>query len=441
MKVTSGVLGPRSGAGLLWSAVLVSLALGIALTLLLVPGSATADGPDEFTVPIVLEEGRTLPKVVEPPSVRDAPSIRQVQGAQTTVALVRNNEKGDAGTLKLDRDRGQSFRTGSNSAGYKLTSVEIASNVNSAVGNWAVSIATDGGSGPGSTVMGGHLTEPTSLTKGINNSFTSANGVDLAANTTYYIFIDMGAEHTAFWKSTSDDGENSDSATGWSIGNESYFRMVTHTAWTVLNNNNLKIRVNGYAETAPAVTGATVNGAAMVITFDKALDTTSGTAAGQFTILAGGTSHAATGLSISGSQVRLTGPAVTANQVVWVSYTKPTSNPLKGTNGGIVDAFSSQAVTNNTAPTLTSAVINGSTLDLYFNSLLDTNSGTAANRFRIEVGGSSHAATGITIYTTQIRLTVPNVVKGGQFVTVSYSKPGSNPLKGSKDTSVGHVQQ
>ena len=440
MKVTSGILGSHFGTRLLWITVLVSLALGIALTLLLVPGSATADGQDEFTAPIVLEEIRTPPGVVNPPNVRDAPSIRQVTVAETSVVLVSNSGKADAGTLQLNRDRGQAFTTGSNSHGYKLTSVDIASNVTASVGNWDVSIVSAGGSGPGTTEIG-DLSEPSSLTTGINNSFTaSGNGIDLAASTTYYIFIDMDAEHPAHWKSTTDDGEDSGGASGWSVGNETYFRMVSDTAWTQLGSHNLKIKVNGYAKVAPVVTGATVNGAAMVLTFDKALDTNSGTAAGRFTILAGGASRAATGISISGNQVRLTVPAVTADQTVTVSYTKPTNNPLKGTNGIEVDTFSSQAVTNNTPPALTSAVINGSTLDLYFDGNLDTTSGTAAGRFTIEAGGSSHAATAISISVRQVRLTVP-AVRSGQYVTMSYSKPASNPLKGSNGLDVLTLQR
>ena len=459
MKITTGKLGPHFGWGFLKITALASLALGIALTLTLTPGSAVADGQDELIAPIDLEEGRIAPVLIEPPSVpeppqdrtvveppivlaetRDAPKLvqRQVTVTETTVVLVGNNSKSNDGTLQFNRDRGQAFTTGSNSAGYKLTSVEIESNVTLAsVANWAVSIASDGNSGPGSTLSGGHLTEPAGLTTGISNSFTSTNGVDLAPNTTYFVLMDLSAENsTAYLRSTTNNGENNNPATGWSIGNGSYTRVVGSTGTWGTISHNMKIRINGYAKTAPAMTGATVNGTALVITFDKALDTTSGTAAGQFTILAGGTSHAATGLSISGNQVRLTGPAVTADQSVWVSYTKPTSSPLKGTNGGVVDAFSNQAVTNNTAPTLTSAAINGATLDLYFNKALDTTSGTAAGRFTIEVGGSSHAATGITIYSTQIRLTVPAVVKGGQFVTVSYRKTGSNPLKGIYGTSV-----
>ena len=356
MKATSGVWGSHFGAGLLRTTALVALALGITLALLFVAGPVEADGPDEFTVPVVLEEGRTPPKVVEPPSVREQ---RQVQGdgasiTETSVVLVGNNEKTDAGTLQLNRDRGQAFTTGSNSHGYKLTSVQIASNVNQSVGNWDVSIVSAGSAGPGTTQIG-DLSEPASLTTGIDNSFTaSGNGIDLAANTTYYIFIDMDAEHSAHWKSTNDDGENANPATGWSIGNASYFRMVssTTTTWTQLGNNNLKIRVNGYAKVPPALTTVEINGSSLVLNYDKDLDTTSVPAAGRFTMEAAGTSHTATAITVSGKQVRLTVPAVKAGQFVTVTYSKPGSNPLKGTNGLAVDAFSNTQATNNT-PSLT----------------------------------------------------------------------------------------
>ena len=87
MKVTSATLGPRSGARLLWITVLVSLALGITLTLVLTRGSAAADGPNDFLAPIVLEEGRTPPKVVDPPGVhvtRDVPGQGGAGVRQTT---------------------------------------------------------------------------------------------------------------------------------------------------------------------------------------------------------------------------------------------------------------------------------------------------------------------------------------------------------------------
>ena len=367
---------------------------------------------------------------------------RQVQSTPAPAVLVGNSDKTDAGQLQFNRDRGQGFTTGSNSAGYRLTSVEIASNVTLAsVANWDVSIALDGGTGPGSTVTGGALTEPAGLTTGIGNSFTaSGNGIDLAANTTYYVLIDLGAENTAaYLKSTKDHGEDSNPAAGWSIEDGSYLRATssTTTTWTSLGTHNLKIRVNGYAKVVPVLSSAKVNGTSLVLTFDSNLDTTSKPVASRFTISEDGATRAATAISISGMEVRLTVPAVTAGRSVTVSYNKPTSNPLKGATGADVASFTAQTVTNNTPPppAVTSAEIDGATLILNFDKDLDTGSGTAAGRFTIEAGGSSHAATAISISVRQVRLTVP-AVRSGQFVTVSYSKPASNPLKGSNGVDV-----
>ncbi len=77
MKVTSGIVGSRLGVRFPGVVVLVSLALGIALALLLIPGTVGAGGPDGFIAPIVLEEGRIAPDVVERPSV-PVPQVRTV---------------------------------------------------------------------------------------------------------------------------------------------------------------------------------------------------------------------------------------------------------------------------------------------------------------------------------------------------------------------------
>ena len=130
------------------------------------------------------------------------------------------------------------------------------------------------------------------------------------------------------------------------------FRKLDDTGgWTALNNNNLKIVTNGYAKAAPALTSATIDGAALALNFDKDLDTTSVPAASRFMIAAVGSSYAATGITVSTRQVRLTVPdVVLAGQFVTVSYSKPGSNPLKGSNGAEVAAFSGKVVTNNTKP-------------------------------------------------------------------------------------------
>ena len=355
MKVTSGVLGSRSGTRLLWIALLFSLALGITLVLLLTPGSATADGQDEFTAPIVLEEIRPPPKVVEPPSVREQ---RQVQGQGASITqqatptpgtLVGNlNGTAVAGTA-WDQDRALGFTTGSNDGGYRLTSVQVSFSTAASenLTPYNVRIVNAGNNQPGTTNVG-TLESVLLPTLGLN-SFTG--NVDLNANTTYYFFLDLeegDGPNTARMRMTSSKGKDSGGLSDWSIGDS--FARAPKGFWIGIQ-NRVKIRINGYAIVPPALESAEVNGTSLVLTFDQNLDTTSRTAARQFGIkFGGGALQNATAISIDGRQVTLTVPEVRAGQVVTVSYTVPTSNPLKGTNGEDVNAFSDQTLKVNTGP-------------------------------------------------------------------------------------------
>ncbi|MDE0693936.1 MAG: fibronectin type III domain-containing protein [Gammaproteobacteria bacterium] len=123
--------------------------------------------------------------------------------------------------------------------------------------------------------------------------------------------------------------------------------------------------------TAPAVTGATVNGATLAIAFDEALAAAASLANSAFTVKktpSGGseTTVALTGSpSIGGVTVTLTlAAAVVSTDAVTVSYTPPTSgtaNTLQDAAGNQVASFTDRTVTNNTAAqaTLTAWFENG----------------------------------------------------------------------------------
>ena len=100
----------------------------------------------------------------------------------------------------------------------------------------------------------------------------------------------------------------------------------------------------------PAFVSAQVNAATLTITFDTTLAPGSVPAPGAFHVTVNGTrrSVAAGGVAISGKTVTLTlASAVVPGDTVKVRYTKPSTKPLKGASGVVVETFADQEVTNN----------------------------------------------------------------------------------------------
>ena len=106
--------------------------------------------------------------------------------------------------------------------------------------------------------------------------------------------------------------------------------------------------------TPPELSTATVDGAALTLTYDEALDEASGLAADAFSVTVGDTGRAVDGVSVSGSSVILTlGSAVASGATVTVSYAAPadTAAPrIQDEAGNPAASFSDQDVENNTPP-------------------------------------------------------------------------------------------
>ena len=129
---------------------------------------------------------------------------------------------------------------------------------------------------------------------------------------------------------------------------------LTHAAKTAQSGHKV--------DTPPVLSTPTVNGAALVLTYNEALDTGSKPASSAFTVKVGGTavSLATSGaVAVDGKTVTLTlAAAVTASDTVTVSYAVPGSNPLQDAGGTDAPAFTDLAVTNgtgNTAPAFANA--------------------------------------------------------------------------------------
>ena len=99
------------------------------------------------------------------------------------------------------------------------------------------------------------------------------------------------------------------------------------------------------------LTGASVDGATVTLTFDEALDESSLPPAGAFAVTVGTASRGVSGVSVDGSATLLTlASAVTADDTVEVTYAVPAegSARIRDTAGNAAAGFSRQAVTNAT---------------------------------------------------------------------------------------------
>ena len=95
---------------------------------------------------------------------------------------------------------------------------------------------------------------------------------------------------------------------------------------------------------------ATLNGAALVLTYNESLDEYVSLPLTAFTVTAAGTDRSLSQAAVSGSAVILTlSPAVAAGETVTVDYTRPDGPDfIRDTRGRAADSFSGQKVTNQT---------------------------------------------------------------------------------------------
>ena len=176
--------------------------------------------------------------------------------------------------------------------------------------------------------------------------------------------------------------------------------------------------------TGPALVFATVDGLVLDLEYSTPLSTTSVPAAGDFTVKVDGTAVSlglANPVSISGSTVtlRLAGSVVASN-VVTVSYTAPTANPIQDMSNNPAPSFTDEPVTNNSPaipndaptgmPTISGTAMEGRTLTASTSDIRDldglTNPGYTYQWIRVE-GGSDVIINGET--SIEYMLTVDDV--------------------------------
>ena len=113
------------------------------------------------------------------------------------------------------------------------------------------------------------------------------------------------------------------------------------------------LRITDDDFTGPALVSAEIDGAELILEYDKTLDAGSTPSAFRFTVRVGGTRvslASSNPVAIGGSAVTLKlASAVGPLDAVTVSYTAPSTNAIRDTNGVNALSFSNEPVTNNTA--------------------------------------------------------------------------------------------
>ncbi len=209
-------------------------------------------------------------------------SLPAVAQGQTT--FVKNTGQTTIGnTLRaFTRDTAQAFTTGSSATGYKLTSVVFKFHtLYNDPPSFTVAIHADSGGSPGSSL--GTLTNP-ALTAGSNQKFTftaSGQGIDLAANTQYWIVIDNTStsvlDTTAGWAITASDSEDAGAASGWSIANNSADRASSSTGSFTTHADALQVEIVGVAKSADLATSVTFSMSELSTSTLRLLETGSAT--------------------------------------------------------------------------------------------------------------------------------------------------------------------
>ena len=180
---------------------------------------------------------------------------------------------------------------------------------------------------------------------------------------------------------------------------------------------------------AASPSAASVSGSTLTITFDQAIKASVVPATTTFTATVSGTSVSVNAVAISGSEVTLTlASGATAAQTVRVSYAKPSTGGLEDLSGLETVSFGPLSAANVTPPTLQSVTVDGGTMVLTFDVMLDTAAVPDTSEFAM-VGAtvSAVAVSGMTV-----TLTLAAAVHETTSLTLTYTQPStaSKRLKG-----------
>ena len=206
------------------------------------------------------------------PDPTPAPPQRSDDKGQDNIArsshnvLVSNTGQTSEDNLTT-QDRAQTFTTGTNSAGYVLSSIVIGYN-DTAGDAFTASVWTTNSSGLPNTLK--HLLTAPGTFSQADLTFTAPANATLDASTTYTVKMERTSGSLTFKRtSTINPDEDSGAAAGWSIG-DTYHYDAGATYFPSSSNKPMLIAIHGTLSTSTTSTDATLS--------DLELEDDSGTA-------------------------------------------------------------------------------------------------------------------------------------------------------------------
>ena len=180
--------------------------------------------------------------------------------AAQTAVLISNMGQAEDDAQLFDTSIAQRFRTGGNSGGYTVTSIELNTggfNASSTASDYPT-VTLRSGSETG-TVLATFTKPPDGSASVIE--YTLSSSIDLAASTTYWIKAEAISSSGDTWISTATTTTDSGTQTGWSIPGKGQSYNTTTMAWQEYAGNAYRMfRVNGTVNpnAAPASSDNTI---------------------------------------------------------------------------------------------------------------------------------------------------------------------------------------
>jgi uncharacterized repeat protein (TIGR02059 family) len=159
-----------------------------------------------------------------------------------------------------------------------------------------------------------------------------------------------------------------------------------------------------------------------------------------FTVTVNSGTRSVSSIAVSGTKLTLTlSSPVIYGDAITVAYTKPSANPLQTSEGGQAASFTAKTVSNKLSapppapaiPVYVSSSVENATptkIDINFNLAL-ASTVPSASAFMVMVNSTSKAVTSVAVSGTKVTLTLSSTITYGNVITVTYTKPPTNPLQ------------